>query len=794
MTAYKLCTGQLLYLLSSPEDDVVGADVRVEAQDPVRLADFVHDNAVKWKNGEISVFIELLGLLFSQLWDAAQSVPDSTRGRCRPSSPHVAAVGLQAHNQELVHESDLEDRIDLDVDYEEDEISDEDYDPFGGNGRETALSPTSTISSPAKKRVPKGEILDEEDTEAENILDVKREEDTDIKRESEEDDDEKVDNELENSRNQDEETRELRCPDCKDSFQTEDELKVHFQQNHTDENRFRCHLCGLRFKKVYNLKCHVDNIHRKKRNFQCTECEYTATKRSHVRRHLQSMHAEVEANSFRETEKTCELCNQSFITQKKFQDHVHQVHGEVLRYGCTLCSEQFEEKQLIKEHISTVHGEEEESAGQNLDQFISVRSDDIVLLRSLKNPGDRVACDQCDSTFSSIGSLRTHQRTIHQNIKDYVCKLCHSEFGSASAVKKHLQSVHNRSPSKDKYLKRSGKEKRNRSASDSLAACLQCGAQFQGGCEELVNHVIAVHPTQPDLFPPALLSHGPLPWTRSEAWEGEHWVCPLCPQHMTFRTESLNGMVSHVKLSHGKLIMCWVCGFAVSHLEGKSMYEHMKSAHPLKAVFACDKCGVYNQSKKFLGNHRKIHRMEELQGPLLSCDTCDYVTQRPDLLSKHRSSHKSSKKFMCGDCGKVLSSRSALNTHSKLHSEVKNNQCTICFKSFSQRGYLITHMNAHSDSKPYSCEFCAMTFYGPTNLSQHRKRSHGDLIGESPRLACDLCPKRFWIPSELKYHRERVHEGKKDFSCVECQKRFADKKNLKKHLVNVHKVMMHYPV
>ena len=41
----------------------------------------------------------------------------------------------------------------------------------------------------------------------------------------------------------------------------------------------------------------------------------------------------------------------------------------------------------------------------------------------------------------------------------------------------------------------------------------------------------------------------------------------------------------------------------------KSMFEHMKSAHPLKAVFACDKCGVYNQSKKFLGNHRKVNRV-----------------------------------------------------------------------------------------------------------------------------------------------------------------------------------------
>ena len=158
-----------------------------------------------------------------------------------------------------------------------------------------------------------------------------------------------------------------------------------------------------------------------------------------------------------------------------------------------------------------------------------------------------------------------------------------------------------------------------------------------------------------------------------------------------------------------------------------------------------------------------------------------------------RFSHRSNKTYMCDDCGKVLKSRTALATHVKLHQDDTRNQCSICFKIFSQRGYLKTHMNSHSDSKPYSCEFCAMTFFGPTNLSQHRKRTHGDMIGESPKLSCDLCTKRFWIPSELKYHRERVHEGKKDFSCTECQKRFADKKNLKKHLVNVHKSrLQHY--
>ena len=47
-------------------------------------------------------------------------------------------------------------------------------------------------------------------------------------------------------------------------------------------------------------------------------------------------------------------------------------------------------------------------------------------------------------------------------------------------------------------------------------------------------------------------------------------------------------------------------------------------------------------------------------------------------------------------------------------------------------------LNENSLVRPFSCEFCAMTFIGPTNLSQHRKRSHGDMIGESPKASTYL--------------------------------------------------------
>jgi len=756
---YRLCTGQNLEILADKENSVEVKDicVRLEYQDSVLLSEFVYNAAIRWKRGEISVFIELLELLYKEITNSATILQEDK-------------INEEASDPGSIEDREIEDP----VEQEDDNEDDEDGDYHDEDQKDESISPSksrlerSERSSLKTRKKRNNKLIIEEVWECEETEHIKIEPSI-IK--------------SEDYLNDVEEGKRLQCPDCDVTFDHDFDLKSHFVETHLKPGHIRCHLCGLSLKTSYNLKIHIDTIHNKRKYFKCEECDFETSKRGQIRQHIIEKHGvqkEKVDEGYRETERTCEICENVFVKQSEYRTHIQTEHHDAKRYKCKLCSQESDSHLAIKDHINELHGQD------TGDEYIESRSDEIINLKKFKKPLDRVSCDQCSQTFCSKNSLNTHIRSVHDKVKDFQCLICSSEFTTVSGVKKHIKLHHDVVASKGDYSNRT--KERKEAPSDSR--CSHCTTDF-GSSDQLVDHVISAHPAQPDLFPQLVQTHGPLPWSRSEAWERENWTCPVCPQHMVFRTESVNGMVSHVKLSHPTSIICWVCGQSWSDKQGKMVYEHMKECHPLKSLFACDKCGVYNQSKKFLNNHRKIHRMEELDGPMLSCEQCDYVTPRPDMLSKHRFSHRASKTFMCDDCGKVLKSRTALATHSKLHTDDKRNQCTVCYKVFSQRGYLMTHMNSHSDSKPYSCEFCAMTFFGPTNLSQHRKRTHGDMIGESPKLSCDLCPKKFWIPSELKYHRERVHEGKKDFSCTECQKRFADKKNLKKHLTNVHKLKLH---
>ena len=65
-----------------------------------------------------------------------------------------------------------------------------------------------------------------------------------------------------------EDDKPFRCPHCPNTFNLEDNLKLHVA-THSDEPI--CPECGKKFSRIASLKSHI-MLHQKEDNLMCTEC------------------------------------------------------------------------------------------------------------------------------------------------------------------------------------------------------------------------------------------------------------------------------------------------------------------------------------------------------------------------------------------------------------------------------------------------------------------------------------------------------------------------------------------
>jgi len=61
---------------------------------------------------------------------------------------------------------------------------------------------------------------------------------------------------------------------------------------------------------------------------------------------------------------------------------------------------------------------------------------------STSNPQLSFPCQKCDLKFTQCSSLKRHEKTIHDNRKDYECGVCKKKFGEPGNLQKHIKTVH----------------------------------------------------------------------------------------------------------------------------------------------------------------------------------------------------------------------------------------------------------------------------------------------------------------------------------------------------------------
>ena len=201
---------------------------------------------------------------------------------------------------------------------------------------------------------------------------------------------------------------EFQCPMCEKKFSQKWDLLQHQEENHKVKGEYQCDLCEKSFSvktKLLKHKRHIHGISKKVKN-KCNVCLETFTSMVKLKNHEMNIH-----NIKRVSKIACKDCDKVYTSNQMLKIHTAKYHS----YFCKICDITFDSSYLFGSHKFIIHhGDETEMKFE-----------------------DSVKCGQCEETFSSKESLRSHRSEFH---KDHQCNDCEKAFLSVQSLKAHLMS------------------------------------------------------------------------------------------------------------------------------------------------------------------------------------------------------------------------------------------------------------------------------------------------------------------------------------------------------------------
>ncbi|XP_006821993.1 uncharacterized protein LOC102806249, partial [Saccoglossus kowalevskii] len=228
--------------------------------------------------------------------------------------------------------------------------------------------------------------------------------------------------------------RRFRCEICGKVYAKNESLKYH-KMNHDNYRPHQCETCGRAFANPYTLDVHRRiHLNESDKPYRCKYCDKTFATSSHRNVHM-THHKEVK--SFE-----CSICRRRYLNKETLDAHV-QRHGE-RRYPCDTCGMSFKALAELTEH-RLIH-----SLPKNYPcevcRFEFHRRNELLLHMSKAHPNTRpFECENCDKSFSTVESLRVHQR-CHTGELPHKCRFCSRQFVHG----KHCE-VHESSHFKEKH-------------------------------------------------------------------------------------------------------------------------------------------------------------------------------------------------------------------------------------------------------------------------------------------------------------------------------------------------------
>jgi len=147
----------------------------------------------------------------------------------------------------------------------------------------------------------------------------------------------------------------------------------------------------------------------------------------------------------------CEYCSREFVCASLLQDHISTVHLGTVEHRCDQCGKVMISATTLRIHQRQVHQEDYkrtcDGCGRQFSRTAALLdhltcAHPHLLPEKYRGRLNKLACKQCNLTFTSQNSLKRHLETRHSDAPKHRCPICSQSFRCRRYVVRHIRLHH----------------------------------------------------------------------------------------------------------------------------------------------------------------------------------------------------------------------------------------------------------------------------------------------------------------------------------------------------------------